>query len=100
MGPSAYAETLQDPDFWGAVGRTIYQVGGTVTLQLFIGLTIALLLNRQFRGVRVVRSVYLIPMMMTPVVVGIVWKMLLNADFGFVNYLLSLVGDRTRQLAR
>lgn len=92
VGLSSYADTLQDPDFWGAVGRTVYQVGGTVVLQLFIGLAIALLLNRQFRGVRVVRSVYLIPMMMTPVVVGLVWKMLLNADFGFVNYLLSLVG--------
>ena len=92
VGPSKYLDTLQDPVFWGSVGRTIYQVGGTVTLQLIIGLTIALLLNRQFRGVRFVRSAYLIPMMMTPVVVGIVWKMLLNTDFGFINYLLSLVG--------
>lgn len=92
VGPSLYLETLRDPNFWGAVGRSIYQVGGTVTLQLLIGLAIALLLNRQFRGIKVVRAVYLIPMMMTPVVVGIVWKMLLNVNFGFVNWLLSTVG--------
>ena len=91
-GLSGYRETLADPYLWEAVGRTVYQVVGTVTLQLGIGLAVALLLYREFPGVRVLRSVYIIPMMMTPVVVGIVWKMLLHTDFGFINWALSTVG--------
>lgn len=91
-GVDNYLELAQDPAFWKAMGLTAYQVGGTVILQLILGLAIALLLSRTFRGVGLLRSLYLIPMMSTPVVVGLIWKMLLNTQNGMVNYLLGLIG--------
>ena len=91
-GVDNYLELAQDPAFWKAMGLTAYQVGGTVILQLILGLAIALLLSRTFRGVGLLRSLYLIPMMSTPVVVGLIWKMLLNTQNGMFNYLLGLIG--------
>ncbi|WP_270889287.1 carbohydrate ABC transporter permease [Pedococcus sp. 5OH_020] len=92
IGLGNFTELAQDPAFWKALGLTAYQVGATVILQLVLGLAIALLLSRSFRGVGLLRSLYLLPMMSTPVVVGLIWKMLLNTDNGMVNYLLGHVG--------
>lgn len=92
VGLDNFVELAQDSAFWKAVALTGYQVGATVILQLVLGLGIALLLSRTFRGVGLLRSIYLLPMMSTPVVVGLIWKMLLNTDNGMVNYLLGLVG--------
>ncbi len=92
IGLGNYADMLGSSAFWQAVGATVYQVGGTVLGQMVLGLTVALLLSRQFRGARLLRSLYLLPMMMTPVVVGLMWRMLFDSERGMVNYLLSLVG--------
>lgn len=92
IGLQNYATMLASDGFWNSVWRTIYQVVGTVVGQLIIGMGIALLLARNFRGAGALRSLYLIPMMMTPVVVGLTWRMLFDAERGMINYLLSLVG--------
>lgn len=92
IGLENYATMIASEGFWNAVSRTVYQVVGTVVGQLVLGMAIALLLARNFRGAGALRSLYLIPMMMTPVVVGLTWRMLFDADRGMINYLLSLVG--------
>lgn len=92
VGLENYARLFTDSAFWGSVWRTVYQVGGTVAGQMVLGMLIALLLSRSFRGVGFLRSVYLVPMMMTPVVVGLLWRILFNTDRGVVNYLLSILG--------
>lgn len=92
IGLDNYATMFASDGFWNAVGRTVYQVVGTVVGQLIIGMGVALLLARKFRGSGTLRSLYLIPMMMTPVVVGLTWRMLFDADRGMINYLLSSVG--------
>jgi len=91
-GLQNFIELATDGAFWHSIGLTAYQVAATVTLQLVIGMAIALLLSQEFKGAQFLRSVYLVPMMATPVVVGLMWRMLLNTDSGMVNYLLSLVG--------
>lgn len=92
VGLQNFADLAVDGAFWNAMGLTAYQVIGTVTIQVGLGTVIALLLSQDFRGAQFLRSVYLIPMMTTPVVVGLMWRMLYNADSGMINYLLSLVG--------
>lgn len=92
VGLANFQELLTDGAFWKSVGLTGYQVVGTVTLQLMVGIPLALLLSREFRGAKVIRSLYLLPMMSTPVVVGLMWKMLLSTDSGVVNYLLGRIG--------
>lgn len=92
VGLQNFIDLAGDGAFWHAMGLTAYQVIATVSIQIGIGTIIALLLAQDFRGSQFLRSVYLIPMMTTPVVVGLMWKMLYNTDSGTINYLLSLVG--------
>jgi multiple sugar transport system permease protein len=82
----------QDPNFWIIMRNTVVQVFGTVSLQVVIGLFLALLFAREARGTRVARALLMVPMMATPVVIGVIWRFMVNPDFGIVNYLLSLVG--------
>jgi multiple sugar transport system permease protein len=63
-----------------------------VTLELILGFGAALLLRRQFRGAKVVTVLLMLPMMVTPVVVGIIWLLMFQPDFSVVNGLLSRIG--------
>ncbi|SMP62402.1 multiple sugar transport system permease protein [Sphaerochaeta associata] len=64
----------------------------TVTGQLVLGMIGALTLNTALKGRGLLTVVVLIPMMMTPVAVGLFWRMLLNNQWGIINYFLSLFG--------
>src|SRR6185503_18673060 len=63
-----------------------------------IGLALALLLNSQMRGRAVFRSLLLLPMMLPPVVVGVVWRLMLTSNFGAVNGTLKTFGIQTDAL--
>jgi multiple sugar transport system permease protein len=91
IGLGNYIQMMRNPEFWTAVFNSFYQVFGTLVLQLVLGMTTALLLARPMKGIRVLRSAYLIPMMSTPVVVGLTWRMLYMPELGLFNYLLSLL---------
>lgn len=82
----------EDPYFWTIIRNTGVQVFGTVSLQVVIGVLLALLFARHVRGMNVARGLIMLPMMTTPVVVGVIWRFMVNPDFGIVNYLLSVVG--------
>ncbi len=71
---------------------TVQYTLGAVILELLIGMLLALLLARKTRFTNFARTFLLIPMMMTPVIVGMFWRFILNGDFGIAKYLLSLVG--------
>lgn len=87
-----YTDLLTNARFWKAASLTAYQVGGTVSVQLILGLAIALLFCRRLPGINVARSAYLVPMMCTPVVVGLMWKMMLQTDHGPINTALRAIG--------
>lgn len=78
--------------FWSDFGRSFYYVFASGALQLIIGIGIAIVLDRDFRGRSAIVSLFLIPMVIAPVVVGFVWRMIYNERFGPLNFLLSLVG--------
>lgn len=82
----------QDPFFISAVKATFLFLSGTVIVEMLLGLGIGLLLNREFRGQGIVRTIVMLPLMTTPVVVGLIWRFMYNPERGMVNYLLSLVG--------
>jgi multiple sugar transport system permease protein len=92
IGLENFRSLATDGAFWKAAGLTAYQVLGTVTVQLVVGVLMALLLSRRLRGAGLLRALYLLPMMSTPVVVGLLWKMLLNTDSGAVNQLIGVLG--------
>jgi len=83
---------LQDERFRNAIWLTIYFTGLATALQLVLGVSLALLLNRPFRGKGFFRSIFLLPMVATPVAIALVWMMMYNPTLGVMNYLAGLVG--------
>jgi multiple sugar transport system permease protein len=90
VGLANYLHYLgQDPRFWPAAWRTFYFTIVAVAVETTLGTAIALLLNRNFRGRDVVRTLLLLPVVATPVAVGLVWLLLFEPTVGLLNYLLG-----------
>jgi multiple sugar transport system permease protein len=92
IGLANYASMLGDSLFRDAVRVTILATIGVVVVELTLGLLLALLFNRDFAGKRVARSLFLLPLITTPIIVGLTWRMLFNAEFGMIDYFIRLVG--------
>jgi multiple sugar transport system permease protein len=71
---------------------TLIYVVGAVALQTLLGFTIAYLISRRTRGRGVLTTLFLTPMMLSPVVVGLFWKFMLDTQFGVVNSILGSLG--------
>jgi multiple sugar transport system permease protein len=82
----------QDERFRNAFWLTIYFTALATALQVIFGVARALLLNRSFRGKGFFRSIFLLPMVATPVAIALVWMMMYNPTLGVMNYLVGLVG--------
>jgi multiple sugar transport system permease protein len=91
-GVANYVTAAGDPLVWNALGRTLVFVMGAVALELALGLAIALFLSQRLPGRRWLRAVALFPLMLTPVVLGITFRILFNYSYGIVNYALGRVG--------
>ena len=89
IGVDNYAQLLSDRDTWGYFRTTAYFVVLAVTSQFTIGFGLALLLNREFRYKGFVTTLILLPMMLSPVVVGLFWRLIFDADSGLINYFLT-----------
>jgi multiple sugar transport system permease protein len=83
-----YEQVLTDAGFWEALGRTFYFAGFAVVLELLIGFFLAMLVHRVSRGRRIYITIFLIPMMVVPVVVGYNFSMI-YLDSGPLNQLLA-----------
>lgn len=93
IGLQNFVTLLSDTSrFWPAVGRTLVFTGGGVVLQLVFGMLIALLLRQAFRGDRFVRVIILLPVLATPVAVGMMWLLMFEPTIGFANEFLSWFG--------
>jgi multiple sugar transport system permease protein len=64
----------------------------TIVLEVLLGIGAALLLQKESRFMSFIRSVILLPLVMTPVVVGILWRMMYQSEFGIINYMLTGLG--------
>jgi multiple sugar transport system permease protein len=89
IGLDNYSAMLRDELFWDSVKTTLVLAVAIVIVQLVLGMLLALLFVRQFIGKRLVRSLFLLPLITTPVVVGLTWRMLYNSDLGMINYVLE-----------
>ena len=90
-GVDNYVKLLGDPGFWQALGNTaLYTV--LVLLGIPLAIVFAALIQQVSRGKAVYRVLFFLPVVTLPVAVGMVWRFLLNGDFGLLNYVLSLVG--------
>ena len=80
-----------DTRFRDALLRTVYFTALALAVEVVLGVAIALLLNRDFRAKNLVRTVFLLPMMATPVAIGMVWLLMFEPTAGILNYLLKLL---------
>ncbi|MFM9367167.1 carbohydrate ABC transporter permease [Streptomyces sp. Da 82-17] len=92
-GLGNYAEVLGDPDLRRSVLTTVLLTATVVLVSLVLGLGLALLLDRPFRGRGLVRTLLIAPFLLVPVAAALLWKhVLYNPEYGLFNGLLSLVG--------
>jgi multiple sugar transport system permease protein len=92
VGASNYVNAFKDELFIKSFFITILFVVVTVFFEVILGMAIALLFSREHRSFNLSRTLLLLPMVSTPIVIGILWRILLNSDYGLVNYLLSWFG--------
>jgi multiple sugar transport system permease protein len=92
VGLQNYANLLTNQRFLEAVGHTFYFTALAVLFPLVLGTIAALIFHRQFPFRGVLRGVFVMPMMATPVAVALVWTMMFHPQQGVLNYLLSLAG--------
>jgi len=103
VGLANYAYLLQDPQFWASLWNgTVYALT-TIVLQVVLGVATALLLHQSFPGRDLARGLVLFPYMIPTVVAVILWKWLLNNQFGLINFLLvdlGLIGEPISWMGR
>lgn len=87
-----YLDVLGSAEFWQSLGITFYYTGLATAAELLLGVAIALILNRKFTGKNAVKTIVLLPYMMAPVAVGLMWMLFYEPSSGLMNYIFSLVG--------
>lgn len=92
VGLGNYTELSTDQYYWLSFWRGLIFAGGSIFFQVLLGLLVALVLNEPFRGRGFVRGITLFPYMLPTIVVILLWKWLLSASYGPVNYVLQAGG--------
>src|SRR5215204_1394795 len=90
VGIKNYVDILGDPVIWRSFATTLWYVIVSVTGQFVVGFGLALLLNRPIPYQGLLTTLLLLPMMLSPVVVGLFWKLIYDPSWGILNYVLGL----------
>jgi multiple sugar transport system permease protein len=91
IGFENYIRLLNDPDFWNALKVTLYYVLLNIPLQTVLAMIIAVMMSRLTKSM-IVRALIILPWLMPPVVVGLIWLWLLDPNLGIVNAGLKALG--------
>jgi len=91
IGFTNYSKVLSDRDVWTRFSITGRYVALSVLLEFILGFILAMLLNREFYGKGIITTLFLLPMMFSPVVIGTFFKFMLDANWGIINYLLNSI---------
>ena len=92
VGLRNYANLMGDAAFRESFGVTIVFAALVVGIEMVLGVGLALLLDRQLRGMTVLRTVFILPMMIAPIVVGLMWRYMYHPTVGSFNRLLADLG--------
>jgi len=92
IGLGNYTAVLGEPRFWAALQTTAIFFLATVGATMLLGLIVALRLNRDFGRWNWIKPLFLIPMVVTPIVVGIQWKFMLNSQMGVITHFARVLG--------
>ncbi len=93
LGFDNYRRLMRDdPVFWDSFATTLVFVSGVVTVEFVLGFALALLLFHHVQRRRFVLTLLLIPMMLAPVAVGLMWKLMLHGEFGMLTHYVREIG--------
>jgi multiple sugar transport system permease protein len=90
IGLENFAEILADPTFWASVRVTLFYAVAATVVETVLGIGIALLLNRSSLIGRIFERVLILPLMIAPVIAGVIWGLMFNPQFGVLNHVLGL----------
>lgn len=92
IGLENYAILLSDPNVWASIRVTLVFAFAVVVIEVTLGVALALVLDRNIRGMSVFRTIFILPMMVAPIVVGLIWRYLYNEQFGPITTTLRALG--------
>lgn len=92
LGDNLREVFLESPDYWQSFFTTMFLVVVVVAIEFVLGLALAYIFYNPFRGRDLLFPFFLMPMMLTPVVVGTIWRFLFNGEFGFIAAILKGIG--------
>ncbi|CUI73292.1 carbohydrate ABC transporter permease [Cognatishimia activa] len=95
IGLRNYANLLTDAAFLESFWVTIKFAAVVVTLEMVIGVGLALLLDRNIRGMSLLRTIFILPMMIAPIVVGLMWRYMYHPTVGIFNRTIKNLGFET-----
>lgn len=92
IGLENFRMLMEDEKFKGSMVNTFVYTILTVPLSIALATLLAVLLNREMKGLTLYRTLYFIPVITMPIAVGMVWKWLYNSEYGLINYVLGSMG--------
>jgi multiple sugar transport system permease protein len=92
VGFKNYSGIFTDPVFWKASFNTLLMCGTALVLEVIAGVGLAIFFGQKLKGAKLVRALLIVPMILNPVVVGLMFRALLNPEWGFLNYILFNLG--------
>ena len=92
VGLRNYVSLWNDPNFWESLTVTLKFAFFVVSLEMLLGVGLALLLDRNIRGMSLLRTMFILPMMIAPVVVGLMWRYMYHPTIGTFNRFLDSIG--------
>lgn len=99
IGLENYVSIMKDKLFWQSLWRTIVWDVACVGLQFVFGFALALLLNSNFKGRGIARSLSLVPWVMPGVLVGLMWRWIFDGNYGVLNDILRKLGITKSEIA-
>ena len=92
VGLGQYVDLFQDPDFVWSIGRTLVFVTGVLVIGIPLGLVFAFALSRATGKLRFLRGVTIVPYLISGIATAVIFRLVLNRDFGEVNRVLGFFG--------
>ena len=92
VGLDNFISAFNNEQVWSSLWTTLLFAGVCVAAEMVLGIALALALEHPVRGMSVFRTIFILPMMIAPIAVGLAWRYMFDAQFGLINAALGLVG--------
>lgn len=92
VGLRNYVSLWSDANFRESLGVTLKFAALVVSIEMVLGVGLALALDRNIRGMSALRTIFILPMMIAPIVVGLIWRYMYNPSVGIFNKILNSLG--------